>query len=226
MATLSFLQSATDTTDTDVYTFASQNLGTASSDRHIIVTTVARKAGTGFTLLSVTIGGVSANIVAQTTNTLTNSDTAAMVIANVPSGTTGDIVITWSTTVLRCAVGVYHATGIDSITAYDSDSSTAADPTVNLDIPEGGFTVGGGLTAAATTASWTGLTENDDATLESFVTYTWASSNGMSLETGRTLAIDFASSTESAGVFASWSPSPSGTIMGINTITGLSTITF
>lgn len=200
-----FLQSTGDTTDTSAYTFASQNLGAADSNRYIVVSAVARKAGSAFTLSSITVGGVSATIVKQITNTGTNSNTAALAIAKVPTGTTGDIVVTWSTTVLRCQINVWRVVGIGSVTAYDSDSSTANDPSVNLDIPGRGFAVGAALTAAATSVSWTGLVEDSDSTLESFVTQSAASQEFTSSEVGRTLTADFASGeSESAGVFASW----------------------
>lgn len=200
----SYLQSATSTADTNAYTFSSQSLGDAASDRYIIVTAIARKAGAAFTLSSITIGGVSATIVRQVTNTVTNSDTAAIVIANVPTGTTGDVVVTWSTTVLRCAIGMWRATSLSSATEHDASTSTAADPTYAIDVPAGGFAIAAGLTAAATTVTWTGLTEKFDSTLESFVTYTGASDEFATTQTNLTVTMDFGSSTESAGVFASW----------------------
>lgn len=200
----SFLQSATSTADSNSYTFSSQSLGTADADRYIVVSAIARKAGAGFTLTGITVGGIEADIVKQVTNTITNSDCAALVIAAVPTGTTGDVVVTWSTTVLRCAIGMWRLVGIESAIPYDSDSSTAADPSVALDVLENGVAIGAGLTAASSSATWTGLTENFDGTLETFVTYTGAGLQLVADETGRTITIDFASSTESAGVFASW----------------------
>lgn len=204
--TVDFLQTTGDTTDASAYTFAGQSLGAAADDRYIVVSAVGRKAGAAFTLLSISIGGVAATIITQITNTITNSDAAALVIAKVPTGATGDIVVTWSTTILRCQINVWRLTGISSPTPSDFDQSTAADPSVNLDIPANGGAIGAGLTAAASSATWTGLTEDSDSTLESFVTQTAAHSFPLSLETGRTITIDFASSTESAGVFASWAP--------------------
>jgi hypothetical protein len=199
-----YLQSATSTADTNAYTFSSQSLGDAASDRYIIVSAVARKAGATFTLSSITIGGVSATIVRQVTNTVTNSNAAAIVIANVPTGTTGDVVVTWSTTVLRCAIGMWRATGLTSATEHDASTSTAADPTYAIDVPAGGFAIAAGLTAAATTAVWTGLTEKFDSTLETFVTYTGASDEFATTQTNLTVTMDFGSANESAGVFASW----------------------
>lgn len=200
-----FLQDTTNTADLTTYTFASQNLGTADTDRCIIVIAISRKAGAAHTLSSASIGGVSATIIQNQNNQVTNSDTAAMFSAIVPTGTTGDIVVTWSTTVLRTAIMAYRVVGVDSCTTpYASAASTASDPSVSLDVPAGGFAVGGGLSAAATTATWTGLTENADATLESFVTYSSASANFASESLSTTMTLDFVSSTETAGVFASW----------------------
>jgi len=205
---IQYLQSAPDTSDTNAYTFSSQNLGTAASDRYIIVVAVARKAGASTTLSSISVGGVSATIVKQATNNVSNTDVAGVAIAAVPTGTTGDIVVTWGATMVRCAIMAYRATGIDA-TAYDSDSSLSGNPSVSLDIPANGFAIGGGLTAASTTTSWTGLTEDADGTLESFVTYSSASQSFVSAETGRTITMTFGSSTESVGVFASWGPAVS-----------------
>lgn len=201
---LTFLQGTTSTADTNSYTFSSQNLGTASSDRYIIVGAVARKAGASATISSITIGGVSATIVKQQTNTITNTNVSGLAIAAVPTGTTGNIVVTFSATMLRCAISAYAVTELDSATPYDDASSTSADPSVSLDIPTDGFAIGMGLTAAASTATWTGLTEDVDGTLESFVTYTSASDEFPSGATGRTITIDFGSTNESSACFVSW----------------------
>ncbi len=208
-----FIQARTDTTDTNVYTFSAQSFGPESSDRHIIVTVVSRKSGASTTISGITIGGVTATIVRQVTNTVTNTDVAGIAIASVPTGATGDIVVTFGATMVRCAIGVYIARNLTSITSSDNDSSTAADPTVTLDIPADGFAIGVGLTAAASSAAWTGLNENFDSTLESFVTYTGAMKNFPAEATGETITIDFGSSTESVGVFASWSFEPTLTEM-------------
>lgn len=201
---LTFLTTVTSTADTNTYTFSSVSLGTAQADRYIIVTACSRKAGATFTLSGITIGGVSATIVRQVTRTVTNSNSQAIVIANVPTGTTGDIVVTWSTTVLRCAVGVWSATNLASATAHDSATSTATAPTYNIDVPAGGFVIAAALTAAATTTTWTEATEKFDATLESFVTYTGASKEYETAQTDKTITATFGTATETCGVFASW----------------------
>jgi len=198
-----FLQATNDTSDLTTYTFSSQNLGDVAADRLIIVGISSRKAGGSTTISSVTIGGVTATVI-QNTNTVTNTDVGAIAYAVVPSGTTGDIVIVFGAGMVRCAIQVYRAINLESTTPYDSDTSLAADPTVNLDVPAGGFAIGTGITAANSNAAWTGLTEDHDNTLETFVTVTSASDEFLSAEAGRTILINFGTSNESVGVFASW----------------------
>lgn len=198
-----YLQTASDTADLTTYTFASQNLGTAFANRQIIVGITGRKAGATTSISSVTIAGISATIVVQQSNTGTNTDVAGIAIANVPTGTTGDIVVTFGAGMVRSAIHVYRARGILE-PAFDTGASTALDPTTTLDIPDTGFAIGVGITAASTTAGWTGLTEDNETVVETFVTTTSASQEFSSPETGRTLTIDFGAPSESSGVFASW----------------------
>lgn len=169
----SFLQGATDASDLTTYTFAAQNLGAAAGGRHIIVCAQGRRTGTSATISSITVDGAPATIVDQVTNTATNTAVCGIAIVALPSGTSGDIVVTFSSGMIRCAIQVYRATGINA-TAYDTATSTTGDPSVALDVPNG-FAVGSGLTAASTTAVWTGLTEDYDVTIEGFSTATSAS---------------------------------------------------
>lgn len=199
---LAFLQNTIDETDLTTYTFSSQNLGTAIADRHIIVNIFGRKAGATTNINSVTVGGVLATIVKQQSTTATNTSVCGIAIAAVPTGATGDIVIEFGAGLVRCAVSVYRATGLLSATAYDSDSSSANDPTVSLDVPYG-FAIGAALTATGSTIAWTGLTEDHDTAITSGRIGS-ASSVFTAPESARTITADFSSSLESSGVFASW----------------------
>jgi hypothetical protein len=210
---VSFLQAATDNSDLTTYTFSAQNLGAAASDRHIIVAIATRKAGATFSVSSVTIGGVAATIVKQQAHTVTNTSISAIAIANVPTGATGDVVITFSTGVLRCGIGLWRADNLLTATPYDSDSSIASDPTVNLDTPIG-FAIGVGAPSGAVNAAWTGLTERYDATFDTTFGHTGASDEFSANQAARTITIDFASGSESAGCFASWRYKPASSATG------------
>jgi hypothetical protein len=222
---ITYVTTVADTSDTTTYTFSSASLGAAHDDRMIIVGIHSRKAGAVSSISSVSVGGVSATIVLQNWNTITNSNVAAIAIAAVPTGTTGDIVVTFADTMLRCAVGIWRAFGIE-LTAYDSDSSDASDPTVNLDVPAG-FVIAVATTNASTSTTWTGVTENYDTVLETFVSTSGGFVELESLESGRTITADFAApGTESAGVFASWEWSSETPATSVKDIIGMGMIPF
>lgn len=202
-AEVSFLQAAASTADTNSYTFSAQNLGTAAADRYIIVGPTARKATGSTTITGITVGGIAATITRQRTHSASNVNVAGIALALVPTGTSGDVVVTFGATMVRSSIGLWRATGINP-TAFDSDDSIAAAPTVNLDTPANGFAIGVAGTAANTTATWTGLTEKFDAVAEASLCYTGASDSFVSANTGRTMTCTFGANTESVGVFASW----------------------
>lgn len=205
-----FLQGVGDATDLTTYTFSSQNLGTADASRYIIVGVLSRRAAGTPSISSLTIGGVSAAAVVAQTNTASGSDIAALYIAAVPTGTTGDIVVTFDAAMLRCAVVAYRAVGIASATASDTDSSTATDPTCNLDVPAGGFAIGVACTGnAGASFTWTGLTENYDAVIEA-LNATSASDTFVAAQTGLAITANGTGATAPVGVFASWAPSLGG----------------
>ena len=199
--TVDFLQNTGDTADNSTYTFASQNLGTANDERYIVVAAMARKSGAGLNLSSVTIGGVSATIVKQQTNSTTNSNCVGIAMAKVPTGTSGNIVVTWDNSVNRCAIGVWRVLGVSGVTAYDTDGSTADDPSVNIDCEARGVIFGASITATTGTTTWTGIDENFDATLEGFIAYSGGYKTFGSAQSGLLVKSDFSSSAQSAGAF-------------------------
>ncbi|HEV7282287.1 MAG TPA: LamG-like jellyroll fold domain-containing protein [Pirellulaceae bacterium] len=205
-ARVAFLQQAEDITSQTTFTFEDQNLGAADAERYIAVSIVARA---GFesdgAVSSVTIAGVPATITNQITNPGgTNSNVSAIAIAAVPTGTTGDIVVTMNIHHLRCSVAAYRVVGIDGVTAYDSATSTATDPTVNLDIPAGGVAIAGANSAAADSATWTGLTEDFDDNFNAFSTHSGASGAFPSAESNLPITCNWSSGSVPAAVFASW----------------------
>jgi hypothetical protein len=222
---LSFLQATSDATDLTTYTFASQNLGTAAADRVIIVTMATRKAGTAaLTFDSVTIGGVSATINIQRQYAPANTSVAAIASAVVPTGTTGDIVITMSATVLRMQIGVSRVTGVaDHTTMYDSGGDDINPIAVSLNIPAGGFAVGAVVAGAVNNANnwtWANLTENYEINSEANMPSTGASNSFATAQTGLAISATGLGGSEGTGVFASWAEvAPPASV--VKTIRGL-----
>lgn len=196
---IAFLQSASDGTNATVYTFASQNLGAAAADRQIIVGAIGR-AETQQTIDSITVGGVTATITIQNGQ---GNNVAGIAIANVPTGTTGDIVVTFSGAMARAGIGAWRADVVSAL--HDSDTSLAEPPSVNLDVPVG-FAIGVGNENNTASATWTGLTERYDTLIEATSLSTGASDEFAAPETGRTMTCTFAAGGAGpVGVFASWS---------------------
>jgi len=212
---VSYLQTAAGSGDQSSYTCAACNIGAAASDRYIIVVVHTRDSGTAAkTLNSVTVGGVQATILSQVQSASTNSNIAGLAIVRMPTGTTADITITFSEVMLRAAISVYRVTGISAATPYDLVTSTASNPSGTIDVPAGGFAIGVANSGANTTASWTGLTEDYDAVVESGLNYTGAADTFVTEQNGLSVQATFGTNTNPAGIFASWgphgTPSPSG----------------
>jgi hypothetical protein len=117
------------TTSINPITFTSRALGTAGR-RHIIVTIAAARAPTG-----VTIAGITATQVAGVT--LLTSVNSFIYIASVPTGATGDVVVTFGGTNGFCMIGVYAAYNLRSATAVDTAQpsyNVAAGPNYFVDL--------------------------------------------------------------------------------------------
>lgn len=208
MAAISFIAQTGNLSSLTTYSFTSQSLGTPAADRIIAVQITTRKAGTGgLTVDNVTIDGVTATIV-QKINAITNTDVVAIAYASVPNDTTGTISVTFSSAPARCTIANYQITGIGTNpTPSDNQNSVAAAPSVSLNIPGGGVALMVALTAAPTTTTWTGLTEDYDAQQSTFETYTGASKAFATTQTGLTITATFvAGGAEPVGLALSFPP--------------------
>jgi hypothetical protein len=204
-ATRTWIAATADTTDQTTYTFTGASIGTASADRIVVVAILAREGGgTNRTLSSASIAGVSATIISNSGNVPTHAD---IVIAPVPTGTTGDIVITFSAGMSRCVIGVWSTTGMVSA-ATSADSSATSDPlSAVVDVPAAGVAFGAAYDNGLTTVTWTNLTEDYDAQHESR-TFSFASAEFATIQTGITLSADLATASGTQrGGFATFGPS-------------------
>lgn len=206
---LNFLQATDDTANATTYTFSSQNLGTAATDRNIIVAVGSKKAGSATTISSVTIGGVSATILKQDYNSSNNTSITGVAMATVPTGTTGDIVVTFSDSMLRARIGVWSYNG--SLTLLDSGSSTATAPTYDINVGKDGFVIATSASGTSTSTTWTELTEKYDGVIESYATFSGASKEYTTDNTGVTCTSTFGSAVAPVAVFVSLEPSSTET---------------
>lgn len=161
----SYIGHVTSGTNTGTYTFTAASLGTAANNRYIVIVAYGDvPSGTSFT--SITVQGITATISVQANGTLQPN---AIAIALVPTGTTGDVVVTFSTTQNRAGIDIYRLVDLASGTAFNTASAVNAagsNPTVSLNIPYAGIAIGGAGTADGASWSWSGLTEDSDYELE------------------------------------------------------------
>lgn len=184
---------AANTTSQTTYTFSSVSFGTEASDRVTIVGFVSRANASGRGINSVTINGVSATYANVGSFTdASNSDFAGIYYAENPTGTTGDVVITFNAAMLRCSLQVLKMVGQVSSAPYNIAADNTGDPLDgNVNVVSGGCAYGvSSFLSGSTNASWTGLTESIDATLSGTHQWSTALDNFVAAETPRTVNIN------------------------------------
>lgn len=196
-ASVVFASSRVDAANAQNYTtgFNAMSFGTAAADRKIIAC-VGGSAATR-TLSSLTIGGVSASYVGRVQS---GSMTAEIWIADVPTGTSGNLAVGWSGAQDRCGVGLYAAYGLGAVSVVATDDTTPW--TITAAIPAGGIGIvyAFALDDAARTFSWSGAAEDFDETVESPTSHSGAimTSNSVTMTpsdaliTGAMIAATFA----------------------------------
>lgn len=145
-------------------TWAGLSLGTAASDRKIIVG-ITRRIGTGTLVInSVTVGGVSATQIASFS--ITSGYQIAFFGAAVPTGTTGDVVVNVAEAgVGRISVMLWRTVGLQSFTATDTKtdntiSSRTLSVSLNVSAKGAGFAATYFNQGNLATTVWSGLGED------------------------------------------------------------------
>ncbi|MDZ4818541.1 MAG: hypothetical protein SGJ20_06155, partial [Planctomycetota bacterium] len=161
-ATISFVSCTTSAANLTTYTFTAHATGTAGT-RKTIVGVTGEDGTSDFSVDSMTVGGVSAAEVVDSANASSAIQSALYIIDN-PSGTTADIVVTFSEAVTSSAVCVFAAYDISSETAVATASqyqATSANIVLSLDVSADGVAVGqSAFEGSSQTTTWAGLVEN------------------------------------------------------------------
>lgn len=153
-------------TDATSYTFTSVPLGTASASRRAIVW--INLAALNIPITGVTIDGVAATMDWDSGNTLSNRR-GYLWSAVVPTGTSGDIVVTFSGNCSRIGIGVWTIPS-GSFVGQVSATNTTLSGTLNLTTVAGDYCIAGAMstgTGGTISCAWTGaVTERYDQTYE------------------------------------------------------------
>ena len=173
-ATIERTDSDESSADQTTYTFTGKSLGVAAADRFIAVAITGRSTNGARLLSNVVINSVTAAVASDgTTNAFreqgfgTTRSHSAIYIAAVPTGATGDIVVTWDGQNAACSVEVYRMTGIVSATCTDvaeNGTGTASNELfVNCTVNDGGIAIGVcSVASGGQTNTWTNITEDID----------------------------------------------------------------
>lgn len=171
-------------------TFSGVDIGTASSDRIVIVGFNGIPPASGRAVSAVTIAGVAA--ASCCTGFSDGERVLEFWAAAVPTGATGDIVVTYNNTMFNIAASVWATTGVTSAAATAAGSSSADPGSVSLDISAGGIALGiGGQATNGPSAAWTNLTEDFDTTVGGVRTVTGASAAFAAAQTALALSCDW-----------------------------------
>jgi hypothetical protein len=167
VATISFASSVVSAADLTTYTFSAAALGTAATNRKIVVA-ICGAVSTTAIVSTLTVNGVTATfITGSRVRSPDNERPIELWQADVPTGATGDVVVTWSSAQNRCGIGVwavYGAAAAPHATATDNSSPYSQ----NVVVPTGGVIIGASYGLTATSHAWTApMVENYDQTVES-----------------------------------------------------------
>lgn len=176
ITSLEYLQPYSNTNDLSEYTFTGCNFGAEDPNRHIIVVVGVRGTTALRAINNITIGGISATFDEQTYSN--NGDNVCIARALVPTGSTGTIVVTVTSLVLRMGIHMYRAIATALHPYATSAPPPASSVTCVLDIPAGGYCVAAGVNRPGAAHVYTGITKrNEIAGLDGAVNI----STGMSL---------------------------------------------
>jgi len=126
--------SANDTT----HNFTACDYGAEAEDRYIVAA-FTRGGLASHTVVSATLNGVTANVVATQGANLSGN---GIVFAKVPTGTTGlTSSVTWSGAAAGTSVTIFRLVGGGTITFDDSAMTTTNGATIQADVKQGGVAI-------------------------------------------------------------------------------------
>ena len=185
-----------------IQTFSSVALGTAASDRRVVV--VVGIGHVSATLASVTVGGVSGSLIRRQDGS--DSMDTEIWLATVPTGTTGDVVVTQGAASNAGGMAVYTMHGA-SATENDYISVNNGNPfSGTIDVSAGGAIIGVSHAnhGSGPNSTWAGITEDVDTQTVSIYRMSAAHDDFASAESGRTISCSYSTHSNSSAIAVSF----------------------
>ena len=161
-AAIAYAASSSDETGSTTVTFTSLGIGTASSDRYVLVVVATRLTGS---ISSVTVGGAATTSVVAASNGVQKLE-MYITSAVFTSGTTANVVVTTSAANSGVIVATYTITGIVSITPSNTQTTTTDNATMSLSVPAGGVAISGANDLGTAVGNTNGATFTHSGTTE------------------------------------------------------------
>lgn len=163
-ATVTYVGAAGVTSTVSTYTFSSQSIGTAASNRVVVVCPAIQSNGGSITSFGVTIGGTSATAIGSI-EVSSNEDAATQCFyLSVATGTSATIVVTVNTNGDAARIEVYNVFTTTPAPFASNGNNAAAGGTISttLNIPANGVAIGAysyvSSSGSPPATTWTGLT--------------------------------------------------------------------
>lgn len=152
---ITYTYSTSTSTNFVTYTYTAVALGTESIDRRIVVAAHTDVAGP--TPISATVNGVNATLVV-------NNSGVGLFVANVPTGTSVVVTVTYSGTAARAALGVWALTNVSREAAITTNVATGTGTvaTSTISVAGGSVVISAASHANSSGFTWTGGTERYD----------------------------------------------------------------
>lgn len=208
---LTAVANATDTNPLTTYTFAAMNFGTAHASRVLAIGILARNSAGTQAVSSVNFAGTAGT--SAITHNNAGADRSEIWYANVPSGTSGTVTITFAGANQRCGVQLYSiispSSNAPTVTATSSANTTVTSGSIS--IPAGGAAfmcamslTGGPGTPTGSPAGFVNLDLNSNPTGTQQM---WAIHSNAGVVTGtQTLTATLTGSSTNTSCFAVWGP--------------------
>lgn len=193
--TLVYNTQVNDPGNNSTYSFASVSIGTAAANRRVVIVSSANGNNAG-DATGCTIAGVTA-VNAASGPTVSSPGGSAMNVwyADIPTGTTATIAITYSAAKGRCQIGCYSLYGTyEGVTPYSSSVTAGTSMSFTSTTVSGSVLFGASGVGGNQPVTWTNLTEDFDIGVESNNQYMSGASLAITSGSSRTVTATYGTS--------------------------------
>jgi hypothetical protein len=141
-------------------TFSAASIGAEHPNRTVVITATWNAGEIGVLLSSATIAGVSATIIQ--TSASAGWERSAILYANVPSGSSADVVLNFAGTINNgAAIGVFRLIDVTSVSSgyFDAHFNTTTTYSTSVVVPNSNSYVVSTFATGTSTPAWTNTTQ-------------------------------------------------------------------